>query len=146
MHLQSLIFPSSHPGYFGKRGMRHFHLKRNQYFSPSINVDKLWSLVSEQTRLNSEKNKEKAAVIDVTKAVNYIIYLNLNRATSKFLARVNSPRSQLSSRLSSSPRLLKRESRKQVVSASSALEMSYIHKHDHQRKLSEQLFDSVMQN
>jgi hypothetical protein len=39
--------PYSHPGYFGKRGMRHFHLKRNQYFTPTINLDKVWSLVSE---------------------------------------------------------------------------------------------------
>jgi len=37
----------SHPGYFGKRGMRHFHLKRNQYFTPTVNLDNLWSLVSE---------------------------------------------------------------------------------------------------
>jgi len=55
--------------------MRHFHLKRNQYFNPTVNVDKLWSLVSEQTRQNGEKNKDKAPVIDVTKAVINIIYL-----------------------------------------------------------------------
>jgi hypothetical protein len=30
-----------HPGYFGKIGMRKFHLKRNKLFSPIINVDKL---------------------------------------------------------------------------------------------------------
>jgi hypothetical protein len=61
----------SHPGYFGKKGMRHFHLKRNQYFTPSVNLDKLWSLVTEQTRLNAQKNTDRAPVIDVTKAVNY---------------------------------------------------------------------------
>jgi hypothetical protein len=32
-------------------------------------------MVSEQTRKNAEKSKDKAAVIDCTKAVNYIIYL-----------------------------------------------------------------------
>ena len=34
-----------HPGYFGKIGMKFFHLKKNKLFSPSVNVDKLWSLV-----------------------------------------------------------------------------------------------------
>jgi hypothetical protein len=35
----------SHPGYFGKVGMRYFHKTLNQFHCPSINVDKLWSLV-----------------------------------------------------------------------------------------------------
>ena len=38
----------SHPGYFGKVGMRYFHKTQNKFFRPVINVDKLWSLVSEQ--------------------------------------------------------------------------------------------------
>lgn len=38
----------SHPGYFGKVGMRHFHKTTQKYFCPEINIDKLWSLVSEQ--------------------------------------------------------------------------------------------------
>jgi len=50
--------------------MRKFRLQRNQQFNPSVNVDKLWSLVSEQTRLQPRKDG-KVAVIDVTKAVNY---------------------------------------------------------------------------
>ncbi|KAK7802025.1 hypothetical protein U0070_022547 [Myodes glareolus] len=41
-----------HPGYFGKVGMRHYHLKRNQSFCPTVNLDKLWTLVTEQTRVN----------------------------------------------------------------------------------------------
>ena len=61
----------SHPGYFGKLGMRHFHLLQNQYHAPTVNLEKLWSLVSEQTRLGAAKNKDKVPVIDVTKAVNY---------------------------------------------------------------------------
>ena len=39
-----------HPGYFGKKGMRHFHLKRNTIFKPSINIDKIWSLVTDNSR------------------------------------------------------------------------------------------------
>jgi len=59
---------SSHPGYFGKKLMRHFHLKRNQYFCPVVNIDKLWSLVSEETRKKYATVKDKVPVIDVTKA------------------------------------------------------------------------------
>jgi large subunit ribosomal protein L27Ae len=57
----------SHPGHFGKKGQRHFHYKKNQYFKPTINLDKLWTLVSEEARAAS--TKEKAVIIDVTKSV-----------------------------------------------------------------------------
>ena len=68
----------SHPGYFGKVGMRHLHLTRNKYHCPAINLDSLWSLVSEKLRLSSEKkNKEdsegKAPVIDVVRAVSVCV-------------------------------------------------------------------------
>ncbi|KAI9638360.1 structural constituent of ribosome [Dioszegia hungarica] len=33
-----------HPGYYGKLGMRHYHLLRNHYIRPTMNVDKLISL------------------------------------------------------------------------------------------------------
>ncbi|MEJ1285957.1 hypothetical protein NN561_016958 [Cricetulus griseus] len=59
-------FDKYHPGYFGKVGMRHCHLKRNQSFCPTANLDKLWTLVSEQTRVNAAKDKTGAApIIDV---------------------------------------------------------------------------------
>jgi large subunit ribosomal protein L27Ae len=45
-----------HPGYFGKIGMRNFHLKKNPRFSPIINLDKLWNLVSEETRTKYAKD------------------------------------------------------------------------------------------
>ena len=61
------LFVDSHPGFFGKNGQRHFHYKRNQYHCPTVNLDKLWTLVSEDTRKAS--TDAKAAVIDVTKAV-----------------------------------------------------------------------------
>lgn len=48
--------------------MRHFHLKRNTLFRPVVNIDKLWSLVTDETRTKYAKSKDKAAVIDVTKA------------------------------------------------------------------------------
>jgi large subunit ribosomal protein L27Ae len=55
--------------------MRKFRLQRNHQFQPIVNLDSLWSLVSEQTRLKAQASKDKAAVIDVTKAV-IIIYIS----------------------------------------------------------------------
>ena len=57
-----------HPGFYGKHGMRYFNLRKSLYFSPSINLDRVWSLVSEQTRNTYATNKTKVPVIDVTKA------------------------------------------------------------------------------
>lgn len=57
-----------HPGYFGKIGMRFFHLKRNKLHSPSINLDKIWTLVTDNSRKVYAQNKERIPVIDVTKA------------------------------------------------------------------------------
>lgn len=66
----SFLFLISHPGYFGKVGMRHYHLKRNTTHCPTINLDKLWTLVSEQTRLNYGKKPEgPAPIIDAVRAV-----------------------------------------------------------------------------
>ena len=67
-HHHRIMVNKYHPGHIGKKGMRHFHLKRNIYHCPVVNLDKLWSLVSEETRKNAEKDKSKAPVIDVVKA------------------------------------------------------------------------------
>jgi len=49
--------------------MRYFHYTKNQYYCPILNVDHIWSLVSDQTRLNYANNKSgKVPVIDVSKA------------------------------------------------------------------------------
>lgn len=39
-----------HPGYFGKLGMRQFHLLKNRDWCPVLNVDKLWSLIPAEQR------------------------------------------------------------------------------------------------
>lgn len=57
-----------HPGYFGKKGIRVFALQRNRLYSPSINLDKIWTLVTEQSRKLHASNKDRVPVIDVTKA------------------------------------------------------------------------------
>jgi len=56
-----------HPGYFGKVGMRKFHLKQATRWKPTINTDKLFSLLPLETReayLKKEK-KDTAPVIDL---------------------------------------------------------------------------------
>jgi len=68
MHHERIMMNKYHPGYFGKVGMRVFHLQRNWKYCPTINTDKLWSLVSTATRESCVKNKDKAPVIDVTKS------------------------------------------------------------------------------
>jgi len=52
--------------------MRQFHLTRNKYHCPTVNLDKLWSLVSEQTRQNfKDRSDGKAPIIDVVRAGYY---------------------------------------------------------------------------
>ena len=50
--------------YFGKVGMRHFHLTRNMYWRPIINVDKLWSLVPAEEKKGLTPDSEVVPVID----------------------------------------------------------------------------------
>lgn len=57
-----------HPGYFGKKGIRVFNLQRNRLHFPSINIDKVWTLLTEQSRKIHADNKDRVPVIDVTKA------------------------------------------------------------------------------
>ncbi|CAD7691368.1 unnamed protein product [Nyctereutes procyonoides] len=51
MHHHRINFDKYHPGYFGKS------------FCPTVNLDKVWTLVSEQTQVNAAKNKTGAAPI-----------------------------------------------------------------------------------
>ena len=62
--------PSHHvSGYFGKVGMRYFHLNRNHSFCPTLNVDRIWTLVSDQTLEKSQDRQDgKAPVIDCVRA------------------------------------------------------------------------------
>ncbi|EDL03466.1 mCG1026842, partial [Mus musculus] len=60
-----------HPGYFRKVGMRRYHL-RNRSFRPTVNLNKLWLLVSEQTKVYAAKTKPGAApIIDVVRSGYY---------------------------------------------------------------------------
>jgi large subunit ribosomal protein L27Ae len=55
-----------HPGYFGKVGMRYFHMNRNKFHCPIVNLDKIWSLVGEEARAAAAADTKTAPVIDVT--------------------------------------------------------------------------------
>jgi large subunit ribosomal protein L27Ae len=70
-HHHRINFDKYHPGYFGKVGMRHFHLTKQKYWCPTINLDKLWTLVSEQTRTVYKDKTDKAPVIDVVRSGYY---------------------------------------------------------------------------
>jgi len=61
---RSTNFDKYHPGYFGKVGMRHFHLTRNAQFCPIINVDKLWALVPEEAKQGLTADSEVVPVVD----------------------------------------------------------------------------------
>lgn len=60
----------SHPGYFGKVGMRYFHKTQQKFFCPVMNLDKIWTLVGEETRLKyASDTSGKAPVIDCVQNV-----------------------------------------------------------------------------
>eukprot|EP01038_Epipyxis_sp_PR26KG_P004411 gene4411-6238_t len=67
-HHHRILMDKYHPGYFGKVGMRRFHLKRNLSFCPTINIDRLWSLMPEGVYEKAKSGtSELAPVLDVTK-------------------------------------------------------------------------------
>jgi large subunit ribosomal protein L27Ae len=47
--------------------MRVFHLKRNIHFRPTINLDKLWTLVPKNVQEEAKGKKDQSLCIDVTK-------------------------------------------------------------------------------
>ena len=50
--------------------MRYFHKTKQQFHCPTVNVDRLWTLVSDRLRAqyaNADANKYKVPVIDVSK-------------------------------------------------------------------------------
>lgn len=51
----------------GRGEQRYFNLKKNKFHCPIVNLDKLWSLVGEEARVEASKDSSSAAVIDVTK-------------------------------------------------------------------------------
>ena len=64
----STNFDKYHPGYFGKVGMRRFHLTRNAQWGPIINVDKLWTLVPAEEKKGLTEKSDVVPVIDTLAA------------------------------------------------------------------------------
>lgn len=57
--------------------MRRFHLKRNISYRPTLNLSKLWTLVSDDVRAKAASATDgQAPVIDVTKAGFYKVLGN----------------------------------------------------------------------
>lgn len=69
MHHHRINFDKYHPGYFGKVGMRNFHLNRNHDFCPTLNLDKLWALVGQDNYEKAKKEGDKVPVIDIVQFV-----------------------------------------------------------------------------
>ena len=78
-HHHRILFDKFHPGYFGKVGMRHFHLLKNRTTRPIANLDQLWSIVGEDVLKEAKDGKfgaGKAPVIDLT---NYGVFKLLGK-------------------------------------------------------------------
>lgn len=55
--------------------MRNYHVRKNKNFCPTLNLDKLWSLLGEQKKQviqDKDAKNKKAPVIDIVKSVSYI--------------------------------------------------------------------------
>jgi len=64
-HALRTNFDKYHPGYFGKVGMRQFHLTRNKQWNPTINVDKLWTLVPEVHKTGLTEQAQLVPVVNL---------------------------------------------------------------------------------
>merc|ERR1712014_81906 len=78
-HHKRINYFKYHPGYFGKNGIRVYRLHKNREFQPTVNIDKLWSLLSANAQALYTKDTSKAPVIDVTKS-GYFKVLGRGRA------------------------------------------------------------------
>jgi len=68
-HHHRILFDKFHPGYFGKVGMRRFHLVKNRDHRPVVNLDKIWTLIGEEVLADAQAGKlpkGQAPVIDLS--------------------------------------------------------------------------------
>ena len=67
-HHHRIMMDKYHPGYFGKVGMRVFHLKKNIHYRPIINLDKILTLIPKDVVEKAKtSNSDEKLTIDVTK-------------------------------------------------------------------------------
>ncbi|KAF8284240.1 putative 60S ribosomal protein L27A/L29 [Trypanosoma cruzi] len=63
-HHHRINFDKYHPGYFGKCGMNHYHLKKNPLWKPTINLNNLAKLIAKDEVLKAKKG-ETLPVVDL---------------------------------------------------------------------------------
>ncbi|KAK3009836.1 hypothetical protein RJ639_012425 [Escallonia herrerae] len=63
-NLESIPMEQNHPSYFGKVGLSYFHHFRNKFHCPVVNVEHIWSLVSQEAR-EKVAGSSAAPVVDV---------------------------------------------------------------------------------
>ena len=69
LHHHRTLFDKYHPGYFGKVGQREFHKLKNRRWCPSVNLDRLWSLLSQRTQDKyTEGEAEVVPVVNVVRS------------------------------------------------------------------------------
>ena len=64
-HHHRTLFDKYHPGYFGKVGMRQFHVLKNRKFCPTLNLDKIFTVAGEGVYEAAKNGEGKAPVIDL---------------------------------------------------------------------------------
>lgn len=78
-HHHRILFDKFHPGYFGKVGMRRFHLLKNRETRPIANLDRLWSIVGENVLQDAKDGKFGAGKVPEIDLTNYGIYKLLGK-------------------------------------------------------------------
>ena len=63
--------------------MRRFHLTRNAQWRPTINVDKLWSLVPEEEKKDLKEDSEIVPVIDTLQQLALVGSNNMSLVDTK---------------------------------------------------------------
>ena len=68
IHHHRILMFKHHPGHFGKKGIRVFRWHKNRGMCKSVNLDRLWPLLSESSRKKhlGKPSSGELPVIDVT--------------------------------------------------------------------------------
>ena len=61
-HHHRINFDKYHPGYFGKVGMRHYHMTKNAYWKRSINLSQVTKLIPAEQAAQAKKGGELPVV------------------------------------------------------------------------------------
>merc|ERR1711942_312369 len=90
-HHHKIHMDKYHPGYFGKVGMRNYHARARHFHKPYLNVDHIWSLVSEEKREEYRKACRAAKTPEEKAAVKVPIFNMTNICITKVLGKGKLP-------------------------------------------------------